>query len=101
MPVSRIESSSGGEIPALLNAMSTLPYVSNTVWYIRATSSSPATSALTNRPPTSSAALAPATSSRSTATTFAPSWANRWAVASPMPLPAPVMTATRSCKRCM
>ena len=27
-PVSRIESSSGGEIPALLNAMSTEPYAS-------------------------------------------------------------------------
>ena len=31
----------------------------------------------------------------STATTFAPSSANRWTVASPMPLPAPVTTAVR------
>src|SRR5215471_8153522 len=37
----------------------------------------------------------------STATTLAPSAAIRRADASPMPLPAPVMTATRSCKRCI
>ena len=30
-PVARIESSSGGEMPALLNAMSTRPYVSTVV----------------------------------------------------------------------
>src|SRR6185437_11113676 len=37
----------------------------------------------------------------STATTLAPSAAMRRALANPIPLPAPVMTATRSCKRCM
>src|SRR5215813_11694404 len=46
-------------------------------------------------PPASSAALSPASTSTSTATTFAPSSANRCTVASPMPLPAPVTTAVR------
>src|SRR5690606_23729948 len=101
MPVSRMEPSSGGEMPALLNATSTLPYVSNARSYIRATSGSLVTSALTNRPPTSVAALAPASSSMSAQTTRAPSAASRRAVARPMPLPAPVMTATRSSSRCM
>src|SRR5580693_607762 len=61
----------------------------------RATSSATVTSAWTNTPPASSAALSPAVTSTSTATTFAPSSANRRAVASPIPLPAPVTTAVR------
>jgi acyl-CoA reductase-like NAD-dependent aldehyde dehydrogenase len=47
-------------------------------------------------PPTSAAALAPLSASMSTHTTFAPSAANRRAVARPIPLPAPVTTATFS-----
>jgi hypothetical protein len=53
------------------------------------------------QPLVSSAAALPAASSMSTATTIAPSAAILRALASPMPLPAPVMTATRSCKRCV
>ncbi len=67
----------------------------------RATSSSAVTSAWTNRPPTSSAAALPVSPSRSTTTTLAPSAASRRAVASPMPLAAPVTTATRSSRRCI
>src|SRR4051794_3526575 len=46
-------------------------------------------------PPTSSAAAWPGPSATSATTTLAPSDANRRAVSSPMPLAAPVMTATR------
>ena len=91
-PVSRIESSSGGEMPALLNATSTEPKVVCAVRKAAATSASDVTSACTNRPPVSAAAFSPAASSMSTATTCAPSVANRRAAASPIPLPAPVMT---------
>src|ERR1700730_13568275 len=82
-------------MPALLNATSTLPYVSCATANARATSSSTVTSAWTKVPPTSAAALSPAPASMSTATTFAPSSANRRTVASPIPLPAPVTTAVR------
>src|SRR6266513_3634134 len=101
MPVSRMESSSGGEIPALLNAMSIRPKALSVASYIAATSTSDVTSAWTNRPPTSSAAAFPVSPSRSTTATLAPSAASRRAVASPMPLPPPVTTATRSSRRCM
>ena len=59
MPVTRMESSSGGEIPALLNAMSIRPKALSVASYIAATSSSAVTSAWMNRPPTSSAAALP------------------------------------------
>src|SRR5580693_7401299 len=98
-PVVRMESSSGGEMPALLNATSMCPCCSATYSYIRATSSSLATSAAMNVPPVSAAAALPAASSMSTATITAPSAASRRALARPMPLPAPVMTATRSSNR--
>src|SRR5215475_547794 len=101
MPVTRMESSSGGEIPALLNAMSIRPKALSVAPYIAATSPSTATSAWMKRPPTSSAAALPVSPSRSTTATLAPSAASRRAVARPMPLPAPVMTATRSSRRCM
>src|SRR5215470_18189513 len=101
MPVTRMESSSGGEIPALLNAMSIRPKALSVTSYIAATSSSDVTSAWTNRPPTSSAAAFPVSPSRSATATLAPSAASRRAVASPMPLPPPVTTATRSSRRCM
>src|SRR5690348_912028 len=95
--VVRIESSSGGEIPALLKAMSTPPYSFTAAWNSSRTSGSEVTSTATYRPPTSVAALPPASSSASPQTTLAPSAANRRAVASPIPLPAPVTTAT--CRR--
>src|ERR1700751_2516753 len=101
MPVTRMESSSGGEIPALLNAMPIRPNALSVASYIAATSSSDVTSAWTNRPPTSSAAAFPVSPSRSATVTLAPSAASRRAVASPMALPPPVTTATRSSRRCM
>ena len=94
--VVRIESSAGGEMPALWNDTSIAPYRSNAVANAASTSASEATSACTNRPSTAAAAACPAGSSMSTATTCAPSAARRWAAASPIPLPAPVITATRS-----
>ena len=54
-----------------------------------------------NSPLTAAAAAFPAVWSMSTATTSAPSAASRRALARPIPLPAPVMTATRSCNRSM
>src|SRR6266700_2882436 len=99
-PVSRIESSSGGEMPALLNATSTEPKASCAVRKAAATSVSDVTSACTYRPPVSAAAFSPAASSMSTATTCAPSAANRRAAASPIPLPAPVMTTVLPSNRC-
>src|ERR1039458_7207678 len=94
-----MESSSGGEMPTLLNAMSTRPSPSATSAYSCRTWSSLATSAAMNIPLVSAAAAFPAVSSISTATIFAPSAASRRTLARPMPLPAPVTTATRSCKR--
>jgi hypothetical protein len=87
-----MESSSGGEMPALLNATSSDPYASNAAAKAAPTSASAVTSACTNSPPVSAAAFSPAASSMSTATTCAPSAANRRAAASPIPLPAPVIT---------
>src|SRR3569833_4417283 len=100
-PVDRIESSSGGEMPAVLKAMSTEPYACWAKEYIPRTSSSSVTAARTNSPPTSSATPFPVVSSTSATPTRAPSSARRRAVASPMPLAPPVMTATRSCRRCI
>src|SRR6266704_100862 len=85
--VVRIESSSGGEIPALLNAMSSPPYSSTATWNSARTSGSDVTSTFTYRSPMSAQ------------TTFAPSTAKRRAVARPIPLPAPVTTATFSARR--
>src|SRR6266700_4186449 len=97
--VVRIESSSGGEIPALLNAMSSPPYSSTATWNSARTSGADVTSTFTYRPPISVAAFAPASSSMSAQTTFAPSSAKRRAVARPIPLPAPVTTATLPARR--
>src|SRR3954451_4432200 len=94
IPVVRIESSSGGEMPALLNATSSPPKVSTARSKSIRTSLSDVTSTATNSPPISLAAAAPVASSTSAHTTRAPSDANRRTVASPMPLPAPVTTAT-------
>ncbi len=96
-----MESSSGGEMPALLNAMSTEPYASAAVSKRWSTCASSVTSTCTNRPSTRSAAAGPAVASRSPITTFAPSAARRFAVASPMPDAPPVMTATRPASRCV
>jgi len=77
-------------MPALLNAMSTRPYVSLTRSNSSETSPSSATLHPKKAPPTSSAAARPVASSTSTAMTRAPSAPKRLAVARPMPLPAPV-----------
>src|SRR5688572_2245906 len=98
-PVVRIESSSGGEMPALLNAMSSPPNVSTAAWKSASTCSGAVTSTCTNSPPTSSAAALPLTGSTSPTTTCAPSDARRRTEASPMPLAPPVTTATRSTSR--
>src|SRR5215211_5603450 len=98
-PVTRIESSSGGEMPALLKAMSRPPWVSTAAANRASTCSGEVTSTWTNSPPTSSAAALPLAGSTSPTTTCAPSEANRRAVASPMPLAPPVTTATRSTSR--
>ncbi|CAB4882775.1 unannotated protein [freshwater metagenome] len=98
-PVVKIESSSGGEIPALLNAISIRPYVSKATLYIFSTSAALVTSAFTKIPPVAFAAASPDSAFISTATTFAPSLAKRFAVARPIPLPAPVITATRPSRR--
>ena len=75
------------------------PYSSNATLYILATSSSEVTLAFTKIAPSSFATLLPISSFRSTMTTFAPSSTNRCAVAYPIPLAPPVITATRSCNR--
>src|SRR5439155_12701396 len=95
----RIESSSGGEMPALLNATSSRPCRCTTPSKSARTCASSATSQAANSPPTSPAADSPASALTSTTTTVAPSAANRRTVASPMPLPPPVTTATRSRNR--
>src|SRR3954454_7483754 len=92
--VSRIESSSGGEMPALLTSTSIPPKRATAAAYMPCTSSAEVTSARTNSPSISSASALPPSSSRSATTTCAPSAANRRALARPMPLAAPVMTAT-------
>ncbi len=76
-------------MPALLNAMSIRPRRWATSSNSACTCSSLATSTAKKWPPTSAAAALPAASSMSTATTLAPSAANRRTVASPMPLPGP------------
>src|SRR6266705_2795404 len=83
-------------MPALLNATSTEPKASCAARKAAATSVSDVTSACTYSPLVSAAAYSPAASSMSTATTCAPSAANRRAAASPIPLPAPVMTTVLS-----
>src|SRR4051794_33873286 len=92
--VSRIESSSGGEMPALLKQTSTPPKCSTVAAYMACTSSALVTSACTYSPSISSARALPTSSARSATTTCAPSAAKRRAPARPMPLAAPVMTAT-------
>ena len=82
-------------MPALLNATSTEPKASCAARKAAATSVSDVTSACTCSPFVSAATFSPAASSMSIATTCAPSAANRRAAASPIPLPAPVMTTVR------
>src|SRR3954453_22325690 len=92
--VSRIESSSGGEMPALLNSTSSPPKRSIAAAYMPCTSSASVTPERTNSPPISSASAVPPSLSRSATTTYAPSAANRRALARPIRRAAPVMTAT-------
>ena len=100
IPVVRIESSSEGEIPALWNDTSIDPQVSYAVANIRATSAPSVTSAWIAMPFTSAATPSAVSAFISTTTTRAPSDARRIAVALPIPLPPPVMTAVRPSKRC-
>ena len=64
-PVTRIESSSGGEMPALLKAMSRPPYAVTALVNNASTCASSVTSTWTNVPPTSSAAAWPVAASMS------------------------------------
>ncbi len=98
-PVVRMESSSGGEMPALLKATSTLPQVSYASSKSASTMAGSVTSVCTKRPPTWRAAALPARSSMSAQTTLAPSAASLRAAARPIPLPAPVITAVRPTRR--
>jgi hypothetical protein len=92
-------SSSGGEMPALLNAMSTDPYVSAAVSNTLLTAASSETSTGTNNPSSSSAAALPAVGSMSPTTMVAPSACMRRPVASPIPPAPPVITATLPANR--
>src|SRR5215207_3270809 len=97
--VSRIESSSGGEMPALLKSTSSPPKRSEASLYIPCTSSGFVTSAWMYRPSISLAVSSPGSSARSTTHKRAPSSAKRFAVSRPMPLAPPVMTATFPSRR--
>src|SRR3954469_21608461 len=88
-------------MPALLNATSRPPYAWTAESNIAATCSSSVTSTWTNSPLTASAARLPPSGAMSAQTTCAPAPAKRRAVARPMPLAAPVITATRPSSRFM
>lgn len=99
---SRADVSSSGlemEIPALLTTRSTPPKASTASRKAPAICSSEVTSTVTatalSGPPSSSATAAAFSAFRSATTTHAPSAASRWAMALPIPLPAPVTRATR------
>ena len=86
-------------MPALLNAMSTEPYVSAAVSNSASTASWSETSTGTNSPPRSSATDLPVAGSMSPTTMVAPSACIRLAAARPIPLAPPVMTATLPASR--
>src|SRR4051812_6216479 len=91
-PVSSTDTSSGGEMPALLKSTSMRPNASRVRPYISITASSSVTSA--------AIAIRPGESSvRSTPTTIAPSSSNRRADSAPMPPAAPVITQTLPARR--
>src|SRR5262245_57551414 len=96
--------SSPSATAALLTRTSTRPKADRVSSTARSTSAARETSASTNRarPPSrsiSSAVPRPPSGFQSTTTTAAPSAAYRRAIAWPMPEPAPVIRATRSCSR--
>ena len=93
--VSSTEASSFGEMPALLNSTSSLPYDSRARAYISRTASSSATSQASARSTPSKSSV------RSAPTTVAPSARNSAAVSRPMPPAAPVMTQTFPASRLM
>src|SRR4051812_16280768 len=90
--VSSTETSSGGEMPALLNSTSMRPNASRVRPYISITASSSATSAAIDSSPG-------APSFRSTPTTCAPSSSNSRTASAPMPPAAPVITQTLPARR--
>src|SRR5260370_29737588 len=94
-------SSRAVEPPALLCRMSSRPKCATVVWLARSRLSGSVTSVgIAIAPwPARWAVSSPAAASSSAIATFAPSQANRIAVARPMPLPAPVMKATLSARR--
>ncbi|MCO4699491.1 hypothetical protein LRR80_05587 [Streptomyces sp. RO-S4] len=87
------------EIPALFTTRSTPPKASTAAWNAAAICSSSVTSTVTatalSGPPSSCATRAAFSPCRSATTTHAPSAASRRAMAFPIPLPAPVTSATR------
>lgn len=85
---------SGPDTPALLNMMSMRPFHVMARSIARSMSFSMVTSQCVYRPPMESASLAPGSSSMSAITTWAPLSANALAVAAPIPLAPPVITAT-------
>src|SRR5438552_2566295 len=94
--VVRTDSSASSKMPALLYSTSSLPKWSTAVLTQTATSPSRVTSAVTgNAFPSRPATVSwTALSLTSTATTRAPSPTKVWVATRPMPLPAPVMSAT-------
>src|ERR1700736_4537823 len=98
-PVLSIRSSSGGEMPALLKAMSTDPQLCAALSNNALTADSSVTSTRTNSPPRSSATDSPAARSMSPTKMVAPSARIRRAAARPIPLAPPVITATLPASR--
>src|SRR3954453_20244164 len=90
--VSSTDTSSGGEMPALLKSTSMRPNASRVRAYISITASSSVTSAAIDMRPG-------APSTRSTPTTIAPSSSNRRADSAPIPPAAPVITHTLPASR--
>ena len=88
-------------MPALLKMTSRRPNSDTAMSTAAATAASSVTSVKANRvlSPSSVASCRPRSSCTSAMTTLAPSATNRRTVASPSPLPAPVITATLSDKR--
>src|SRR5205823_4407645 len=94
--VVRTDSSASSKMPALLYRTSSLPKRPTAVSTKTATSASRATSPITATACPSRLATVSwtALSLTSAATTFAPSRTNAWAATRPIPLPAPVISAT-------
>ena len=93
-PVSMRAACAAAAMPALLTQTSTGPSSDSTRSRADSTDALLLTSASTAMPPTSVAVSAAASAAMSRTATFAPSAASRMQIASPMPEPPPVTTAT-------